>query len=99
MLATCVDNFQQSRIARQAVVSDGLADTAKVLINDATGTDVHVADLGVAHLPIRQAYKFTGSLYVGMTANGVQVVPGRRIGAADGVVLGVLAATPAVKNH
>ena len=45
----------QRRGLLDLAAGDGLADARQVLHDDAAGADVEMADLGVAHLPIRQA--------------------------------------------
>ena len=45
----------QNRIFFNAAVFDCHVNTGQVLHNDASGTQIHVADFGVAHLTVRQA--------------------------------------------
>ena len=53
----------------------------KVLVHHAAGAKVHVADLGVAHLAVREAYIFTAGLKV---AGGIFGTDGVDIGGAFG---------------
>ena len=40
---------------RESAVGDRVADAQQFLLHHAAGADVHVPDLGIAHLPVRQA--------------------------------------------
>ncbi|MNS83772.1 hypothetical protein D3C72_1175740 [compost metagenome] len=44
-------------ILEEAAVTDGHVDARELLVHDAPGAHVHVADLGVAHLPLGQAHR------------------------------------------
>ncbi|MNJ81652.1 hypothetical protein D3C77_805620 [compost metagenome] len=46
----------EHRVAEELAITNGLGDAGEVLVDDTAGTEVHVADLGVAHLPVRQAH-------------------------------------------
>ena len=46
---------QQLGVGEEAAVLDRRVDAGQVLVDDAAGAEVHVADFGIAHLPVRQA--------------------------------------------
>ena len=45
----------ERRVGEEIAVADALVDARQVLVDDAAGAHVHVADFGVAHLPGGQA--------------------------------------------
>ena len=94
-----IDGCGQHGVAGQLVVLDGLGDAREVLIDDAPGAEVHVADFGVAHLAVGQP----DILAVGVQQGGgialLQRVHDRRPGAIDGVVLGVVVLTVAIEDQ
>jgi hypothetical protein len=85
-------------VLEQLAVADALVDSRQVLIDDAAGPHVGVADLGVAHLSGRQADGLPrrDELRAGVAFEERVVVrlPGER----DGVVFPRLADAPAVEN-
>ena len=82
----------------QAAVRDRLADARQVLHHDPAGADVQVADLGVAHLPLRQPDIEAGGAQEGVRAGCQSRSKIRRVGLADGVVGRLLAPAPAVED-
>ncbi|MNH34267.1 hypothetical protein D3C79_948470 [compost metagenome] len=52
-----VHQLHQGRIAGKGAILDGFVDAGEVLINDPARAEVHVPNLGVAHLAIRQAHR------------------------------------------
>ena len=55
LLAAWAKAFFSTLFLRQRVFLDGLVDAGQVLVNDAAGAEVEVADLAVAHLAVGQA--------------------------------------------
>ena len=49
-----VDRAHERLVGEKVAVLDGLGDAGQLLIDDTARADVGVADLGVAHLPVRQ---------------------------------------------
>ena len=47
-----LDGGDERRVLEKAAVGDGVVDQDQVLANGAAGAQGHVADLGVAHLPV-----------------------------------------------
>src|SRR5690606_20553862 len=66
--------------------ADRLVDTGQVLVHDPAGPHVRVPDLGVAHLPGRQADRLTGGDQLGVRVAGQQPVEHRLARHGDGVV-------------
>ena len=50
-----VDRRAKGRVFEELAIADRFGDTGEVLIHHAASAQVHVANLGVAHLPVRQA--------------------------------------------
>ena len=94
-----INGRQQGRIFIEAAVFDGGIDAGKVLIDDAAGADIHVADLGVAHLPVRQTDEFSFRVDQRVRAIAQQAVPIRQVCQGDGVVGAFGAVAPAVQNQ
>ncbi len=46
---------QQGRIGKEIAVGNTFADLGQILIDDTPGADIKVPDLGIPHLPVRQA--------------------------------------------
>ena len=57
--AGVVEGFEQGLILVQFAVAHGFVDAGEFLPHDAPGSNVEVADLGVAHLAFGQAHVFT----------------------------------------
>ena len=54
MTATVGERFLQNLIAREFTGRDRLIDTRKILINDPAGSEIQMADFGIAHLAGRK---------------------------------------------
>jgi hypothetical protein len=89
----------QFGIGVEAAVLDRGVHAREVLVDDAAGADVHVADFGIAHLAVRQADVFALGVHQGVRAVGEQAAPVRQPGLGQGVVLGLLAMAPAVEDQ
>ena len=87
------------RIVADGAVGAGTVDFHEVLINNATGTDIEVTDLGVAHLAVGQAHILTAGLQLRVSIIGVEIVKIGSRGAADNVVFLLIADSPSVENH
>ena len=96
---TRVDGLAQHRVARQLAAGDGRVDPGEVLRNGAPGPDAHVTDLGVAHLPGRQAHVESGRGQFGRRRAGPHGVPDGGAGMRDGVVRKLVAQAPTVEDH
>ena len=90
----------QNRVFFNAAVFDCHVNTGQVLHNDASGTQIHVADFGVAHLTVRQADGKSGSFNQAMRTFFNKPVPIRRLAVFDGIVRGNRSSvTPTVQNQ
>ena len=67
-------NPTQRRRLGEAAVGDRVADAHQLLLHHAAGADVHVADLGVAHLAVGQADVAAGGVQEGVRAGLPQLV-------------------------
>ena len=76
------DQVGQRRGLGEAAVGDRVADAHQFLLHHAAGADVHVADLGVAHLAVGQADVAAGGVQQGVRAGLPQA--GRRWACARG---------------
>ena len=68
-------------------------------MHHAAGADVHVANLGVAHLPVGQADVAAGGVQKSVRTGLPQLGEGGGLGEADGVVLGCLTPAEAIEDH
>ena len=68
------EGFLQRCIASQFAIADRLVDAGEVLVNDASGTQVEVAHLAVAHLPGWQAHVLAAGAHGTHRIGGVEVV-------------------------
>jgi hypothetical protein len=69
-------------------IANALVDAGEVLIHDATGTEVQVADFAVAHLAVGQADVLTAGADGAARVGGVEVVVERGPGEQGGVAIG-----------
>ncbi len=93
------DQVRERRRAGEAAVLGGVADARQFLHHHAAGADVQVADLGVAHLAVRQPDIAAGGVQEGVRAALPQPVEVRLARLTDGVVGGFLAPAEAVEDH
>ena len=82
----------------EAAIRDGVVDTGQVLPHHAARPEVHVADLGVAHLPVRQPDVLPGAVEHIRRPGLDQAVPIRCVGKGNRVAVARLALRPAVEN-
>ncbi len=88
----------ERRVLEKITVADALVDAREVLVDDAAGAHVHVADLGVAHLARRQADGFARGDELGVRIAHEQLVEHGRPRHRDGVVRALGADAPAVED-
>ena len=93
-----VDRAHQSRILEEIAVLDGLGDAGQLLIYNAACTDVGVANLGVAHLAVRQTNVQTGCTDIGERVLCENLIEIRLFSSLNGVALGLLAVAEAVHD-
>ena len=67
-------------------IGDSLADARQILHHDTAGADVEMSDLGIAHLPLRQAHILARRAQEGVGAGVPQAVEGGGACQAHGVV-------------
>ncbi len=77
---------QQRRVVEEAAVRDRRVDAGQVLVHDAAGADVHVADFGIAHLAVRQADVCAVRLHQRVRTVGEQPAPVRQRRQRDRIV-------------
>jgi hypothetical protein len=68
------EKFEQGFILEEITVADGFVDAGDVLVNDASGTEVEVADFGVTHLAFGQADVFAAAAELAHGIGGVEVI-------------------------
>ena len=95
-LIHCAGN---GRIGEKVTITDRLGHPGKILVDHAPGTQIHVPDLGIAHLAIRQADIHTRAGDQRMRCITPQFIPEGGVGCHDGIGVGRLAVAETVKNH
>ena len=87
------------RILHDGAVLASAVNLHKVLIDDASCTDVEVSNLRVTHLSVGQTYVLTAGLELRVGRYGCQIIQirGRRI--EDHVALAMLSDSPSIENH
>ena len=98
VLFAVFDRSQESRVLKEITVLDRLGDPGQVLIDDAAGAHVQMADLGVAHLAVRKTDKQAAGLTFHKGAGLEQLVQIRGLCFVDRVVSRVLAQAEAVHD-
>lgn len=90
--SSALERLLDNLVVGQLPLLDGLVDADNVLPDDTSGSDVQMADLGVAHQALGQADGEGGGLELGEAIGVVgQAVHDRRLGIGDGVaILGAL---------
>ncbi len=88
----------QGRIVEERTVRDGFADPGELLIDNPAGTEIHMADFGIAHLAARQPHVRAGTGNQRVWPVVPQIVPHRRAGHCDCVSLGIFPVSPPVEH-
>ena len=86
----------QLRILEETAVLDRRIDAGQVLINDTAGAQVHVPDLGIAHLPVRQAHVAAFGMDQRVRRGGQQALPVGQCGLGQCIVGRILAVPPTI---
>ena len=92
------DQLGQDRVLGERAVLDGVVDARQVRHGDAAGAEVHVADLGIAHLALGQADEALGGVDQALRAGRDQAIVVGRARIEDGVVGRIGAVAPAVED-
>ena len=93
-----VDKSGQRRILSQRAVGHRRVDARQILHDDTPGAQVHVPDLGIAHLALGQTHFLGRGIQARARTRGDQTVPGRCLGQGNGVVGGRFAVAPSVQD-
>ncbi len=91
--------LNQHGIFIETTVFDVLVNAGQALIDHPTGAQIHVADLGIAHLSGRQTNGLPGRIDQRRRSLLPQAVPGRSGRVGDGVAVGGFPMAPAIKNQ
>ena len=94
-----VASGRQHRIGEEFTGVDRLRNSREILVDDAASAEVHVPDLGIAHLFIRQAYRETRAADQHVRILLPQAVPVGLHGVMDRVKIGAFAVAPAVEYN
>ena len=84
-LLRAVDGVEQSLVLEERALGDRLRDARELLVDDAPCADVRMPDLGVAHLPVRQADVLARRLQLGVRIFRREAVQDGRLSDGDGV--------------
>src|SRR2546428_13765653 len=90
--------LQQHAVPEEAAVPDGQVDPSQILVHDAAGPDVEVADFGVALLARRETDRLAGGRQRGAPPARPQAIPVRLARSGDGVAKGIRGVAPAVDH-
>ena len=85
-------------ISKKITIGNGFVDTSEVLIHHSASTQCHMPNFRVTHLPFGQAHGHSRGVNHCFGIVIPQLLPHRRIGVGDGVVLGIIAVAKAIKN-
>ena len=102
--APCAKACLEHRVAGEVAFGHRFIDAREILVNDAAGAEIEVADFGVAHLAFRQADVEAAGAEGGVRVRGVEAIVERRVGEQRGVAVfhGMFAAAgidaPAIAN-
>ncbi|MNP10208.1 hypothetical protein D3C76_1023490 [compost metagenome] len=87
------------RVLEELAVADRFGHAGEVLVHHAAGAEIHVADLGVAHLAVRQANVHAAAGNQAVGHGGPQTIQYRLLRRKDGVGFRALTVTEAVENN
>ena len=93
-----VDRAGDHRVFEEFAVADGLGDAGEVLVHHAACAEVHVADLGIAHLAVGQADVHAGAGDQAVRLGCQEAIPDRLLRGVDGVVVRAFAVAEAVQD-
>src|SRR5919198_6302740 len=96
-LPQALDQAREGGGSFDLAAGDRDIDARQVLDHEATGADVEMPDLGIAHLALRQADLGARSPQEGVGTARPQTVESGSAGLSNGVVSGLLAPAPSVK--
>ncbi len=83
----------------QVTVFNRLADTGKVLINDTSGTNIHMANFRVAHLTFGEPHVKAIGVNEGVRAAFPQFIHCRRMGSGHRIMVALGVVAVAVENN
>ena len=92
------DEVEQSGVAGELAGADGGVDARQLLHHHPAGADVHMADLGIAHLALGQAHMQLRGVDQGVGRLGHPALPGGRLGQGHGIAGAGGGMAPAVQN-
>ena len=92
------DEAQKVGVLRQRAILDRIVDARQVGHGHPAGAEIHVADLGVAHLALGQSDEGLGRVDQALRAGCDQPLVVRSTGVQDGVVRPVGTMAPAVQD-
>ena len=95
---TAVQRGRQDLVAEEVPLANVEVDARQVLVDDPPGAEVHVSDLGVAHLPGRQAHGLTARDQGCVRILFDELPVRRRVRPGYGVVVRVRGEAPAVEH-
>ena len=94
-----VHRLVQLRIFKEGTVFDRICDQRQILIDDAAGTDIEVADFAVAHLSLRQADSLAAAQQLGIGIRCEEVVKVRLFRDGDRIAGTCRRLAEAIQNH
>ena len=99
LLFAVVDRTEEVFILKENTILNILCDECEVLIDDSAGTDIHVANLRVAHLSVRKSYCKAGCKTLNIRALSHKLVDNGSLCHCDGIVFLGVGKSETVKNH
>ena len=93
-----VDRGANGRVFKELAIADGFGDTGEILIHHAAGAQVHVADLGVAHLAVRQTDIHARTRDQAVRHARAKTIQHRFLGRINGVVFVTFTVTEAIQD-
>ena len=97
-LPQAFDQALECRRTCDIAAGDRRVDAGQILQHETAGADVEMSDLGIAHLPLRQANILARSSQQGVRAGRPQLVEAGSARLANSVVSRLFAPTPAIKH-
>ena len=87
------------RILHDRAVLAGAVNLHEILIYDASGSDIEVSYLRVAHLSVGKTYVLAACLKLRVSRNSREIIQIRCRRVVDNITVAMLSDSPSVENH
>ena len=94
-----LNRLGQRWVGKKVPGIDGAVDAGELLVHHATGADIQMPDLGIAHLPLGQADFGLGGVDQSMRKIAPKLVPIRLLGLKNSIIRAIGATAETIQNN